>query len=208
MKSKTSVVLLALVALAAALPILAAEDSARPLVAATSEPESPAARPIDWKTLSEFLPKQIKGLLAGDIDGGTFTWGDPDDSEQTTNYSSVERDYSSENVLGRVRQITVRIVDCALNRMMLAPYIDTAEYDDSDGSLKAATIKGHPARLITELDNGRLERNRVILLVGNRILVMVEGNNQTTLEEMIKVAEKLDLDGLAMLTKQPAPGSR
>lgn len=167
----------------------------------TVEARPKAIKAVDWKELAKLLPEEIKGMKAEELEGGTFTMGDPSDPVQQFSYSSVEREFTAETKEGEDKEITIRIMDSGLNQMMIAPYTMMMEYDSPDGSMKTTEIKGHKAMVIVEKDKGELEGHQIIVLAGNRIMVMVEGNELTTLDEIARLAEAIDYDELAKLTK-------
>lgn len=170
-------------------------------VKSTPEATPKSVKAIDWKKLSKLLPEEIKGMEAGDLDGGTFTMANPTESEQQFSYSSVERGFTAETKEGEEKDITIRIVDGGLSQMMIAPFTMMMEYDSPDGSMKTTEIKGHKGWVIIEKDEGKLESNQIAILVANRILVMVEGNELTTLDEITKLAESIDYEKLEKLVK-------
>lgn len=167
----------------------------------TTEAKLTTVKVIDWKDLSKLLPEEIKGMEAGDLEGGTFTMADPTDTDRQLGYSSVERQFIAETKKGEDKEIAIRIMDSGLNQMMIAPFTMMMEYDSPDGSMKTTEIKGHKAWTVVQKDKGEVEGNQVVVLVGGRIMVMVEGNEQTTLDEIAKLAESIDYDKLAKLVK-------
>ncbi len=177
------------------------EPASTPEVKPTKEAKPTSVKAIDWKELSKVLPEEIKGMEAGDLDGGTFTMGDPTNPGQQFSYSSVERTFTTETKGKDDKEITIRILDYGLNKMMLAPYTMMMEYDTPDGSMKTTEIKKHRGWVITEKDDGEIENYQIILLVADRVMVMFEGDEQTSLDELTKLAEQFDYDKLAEMAK-------
>ncbi len=169
--------------------------------APTTEAKPQSNKAINWKELAKFLPEEIKGMKAGDLDGGTFTMADPSNPDQQFSYSTVERDFTTETKEGNDKEIDISIMDSGLNQMMMMPYTMMMEYDTPDGSMKTTEIKGHKAMLIVESDEGKLESHQIIMPIGNRLLVSVQGNELTTLDEITKLAESIDYDKLVKLTE-------
>jgi hypothetical protein len=182
-------------------PVPTTEAKPTKEVKPTSEAKLTSVKVIDWKDLSKLLPEEIKGMEAGDLDGGTFTMADPTNPGQQLSYSFVEREFTAETKKGEGREITIRIMDCGLNQMMIAPFTMMMAYDSPDGSMKTTEIKDHKAWVIVEKDKGEIEGSQIAVLVAGHILVSVEGNELTTLEEMTKLAESIDYDKLAKLVK-------
>lgn len=157
---------------------------------------------INWRDLAKLLPKNIGDLEAGKIDGGTFNfggagmagYGDNDDKSadadamQSMSYSTVERTYTKQLDKGS-KKITVRIMDAGMVRMMLAAFFTTVEYDTPQGMLKSTKIGGYPAKLMLEFnDDMEVEQTQFMVLVSDRILVQVEGNQHCSQDEVKAVA--------------------
>jgi hypothetical protein len=172
-------------------------------MAATAEDEKPvkAVKAVDWNELAKFLPETIEGMEAGKLDGGSLSIADPKDPQQPFSYSSVERRFKTEAKAGKSKTISIRIWDSGFNQLLMAPFMMAFEFDGPDGSVKTVDIKKQKAKLITDKDEGVLESCQVVVLVADRILVSVEGNELTTVEEITLLAEKIDYDKLAALAK-------
>ena len=170
-------------------------------VTAEDEEQIKAVKAVDWNELAKFLPETIEGLKAGKLDGGSLSIADPENPEQSFSYSSVERRYKSEVKTGKSKKITIHIWDSGFNQLLMAPFMMTFEFDGPDGSVKTVEIGKRKAKLITDKDEGVLESCQVIVLVADRVLVSVEGNELTTVEEITLLAEKIDYDKLAALVK-------
>lgn len=175
-----------------------------PLMSLAGEKENAepqAVKAIDWKELSKVLPEEIPGMKAGDVDGGTFTMSDPSSPGQEFSHSSVEREYTAELKDGEEKEIKISIMDSGLNQAMIAPFTMMMEYDSPDGSIKATTFKDYKGWQIVEKEKGEIESTQIVLLISDRVLVSLQGNEHVTMEELTKVAEKIDFDKLAELAK-------
>ncbi|MDH4157786.1 MAG: hypothetical protein OEW00_10980 [candidate division Zixibacteria bacterium] len=170
-------------------------------VTAEDEEQVKAVKAVDWNELAKFLPEAIEGMRTGKLEGGSLSIPDPDNPQQPFSYSSVERRFKAETKADESKSITVRIWDSGFNQLLMAPFMMAFEFDGPDGSVKTIEIKKQKAKLITNKDEGVLESCQVIVLVAERILVSVEGDELTTVEEIILLAEKIDYDKLAALVK-------
>jgi hypothetical protein len=72
------------------------------------------------------------------------------------------------------------------------------EIDTSDEYVKKVTIKGFPGIEKYEYED---EDGQVMLLVADRFVVQVEGENVPDTSELKNIAEALDLEGLAELAE-------
>ncbi len=160
-----------------------------------SQQSAPA---IDWNKLAEFLPKEIEGMEAGDLDGGTFSMSSPTNPGEKMSHSNVERRFTQKTKEGR-KSIKFSIMDSGFNQMLLAPFTMNMEYDSPDGYMKWTEIDGRKSSLMVEKDDGEVEQVQVLTIVSERLVVMVEGNERTSVEEITDIAASIDYDGLAEL---------
>jgi len=144
--------------------------------------------PVNWRELIPFLI-DIPGFEAdGEPEGSTVTMG---------NYkvSQAEREYSSGD-----KALQISIVDGAYAQMAYAgiKMAMNFEMDTSEEYVKKVTIKGFPGIEKYEYED---KDGQVILLVADRFVVQLEEDNVPDTSELKKIAEVLDLEGLAKLAK-------
>ncbi|MDH3892481.1 MAG: hypothetical protein OEV49_15550 [candidate division Zixibacteria bacterium] len=177
---------------------------------------------LNWRELAKLLPKSIGDLEAGKIDGGTFNfdgaaagmagYGGTDDktaqSAETPSmsYSTVERSYTKQLDKGQ-KKITLRVMDSGMVKMMLAAFFSAVEYDTPEGMLKSTEISGYPAKVMLQFnDDMDVEQTQFMVLVSERILVQVEGNQHVSQDEVKAVASdfpynKLDKSATTKVTE-------
>lgn len=144
--------------------------------------------PVNWRELIPFLI-DIPGFEAdGKPEGSTVAMG---------NYkvSQAEREYSSGD-----KELKISIVDGAYAQMAYAgiKMAMNFEMDTSEEYVKKVTIKGFPGIEKYEYED---KDGQVILLVADRFVVQLEEENAPDTSELKKIAEALDLEGLAKLAK-------
>jgi hypothetical protein len=144
--------------------------------------------PVNWRELIPFLV-DIPGFEAeDDAEGSTMSMG---------NYkvSQVEREYSSGD-----KELRIMIIDGAYSQMAYAgiKMAMNFEIDTSDEYVKKVTIKGFPGIEKYEYED---KDGQVMLLVAERFVVQVEGENIPDTSELKTITEGLDLEGLAKLAK-------
>ena len=144
--------------------------------------------PVNWRELIPFLA-DIPGFEAEDKpEGSTMTMG---------NYkvSQVERDYSSGD-----KELRITIIDGAYAQMAYAgiKMAMNFEIDTSEEYVKKVTIKGFPGIEKYEYED---KDGQIMLLVAERFVVQVEGENVPDTAELKNITEGLDLEGLAKLAK-------
>ena len=76
------------------------------------------------------------------------------------------------------------------------------EFDGPDGSMKLAEIGKRKGAIITSKDNGEIEQVTVMTVVKDRLLVLVEGNEFTTPDEVLALAALFDYEKLEKLLAQ------
>ncbi len=171
-----------------------------PLSLAAQEEKIEQVKAVDWSKLAEMLPDELAGMKADEVEGGSMSMADPMNPGQTFSYSSVERTYRSGDE-DDAKEITVRILDSGYNKMLLMPYMMAMEFDGPDGGMKSVEIAGQPAKQITEKDDGKIVSVQYMILVGERLLVYLEGDENCSAEGLTKIAELLAFDKLAALVK-------
>ena len=167
---------------------------------ADEDKEIKYVKAVDWNELAKILPGGLFGMIVGDIDGGTLTMADPKNPRQQFSYSNVSRKYTKGKDENE-KEIKITITDSGFNQLLLTPFLMSFEYDSPDGSMKSIEIKDQKAKLVTEKEKGVLESCNLMVLVAERFLVLFEGNENITVEEIKEAASKLDYEKLAGLAK-------
>jgi opacity protein-like surface antigen len=144
--------------------------------------------PVNWRELVPFL---------GDIEG----WNAEDDAEGQSvsmgeyKVSQVERQYVSGE-----KELNIKIVDGGYVPMVYAGIKMAMNYeiDTSEEYTKKTTIKGYSAMEHYEFED---KDAQVIILIKDRMIVTLEGENFEDTSELKSIAELLDLDGIAELAE-------
>jgi hypothetical protein len=144
--------------------------------------------PVNWRELIPFLIDIPEFEADGKPEGSTVAMG---------NYkvSQAEREYSSGD-----KELKISIIDGAYAQMAYAgiKMAMNFEMDTSEEYVKKVTIKGFPGIEKYEYED---KDGQVILLVADRFVVQLEEENAPDTSELKKIAEALDLEGLAKLAK-------
>jgi hypothetical protein len=144
--------------------------------------------PVNWRELIPFLI-DIPGFEAdGKPEGSTVTMGDYKVSQAEREYSSGDKELHISIVDGAYAQMAYAGIKMAMN----------FEMDTSEEYVKKVTIKGFPGIEKYEYED---KDGQVILLVADRFVVQLEEENAPDTSELKKIAEMLDLEGLAKLAK-------
>jgi hypothetical protein len=144
--------------------------------------------PVNWRDLVPFLG-DIEGWNAGeDAEGQSVSMGQ-------YKVSQAERQYVSGD-----KELNVKIVDGGYAPMVYASIKMAMNYeiDNSEEYIRKTTIKSYPAMEHYKFEDKDAE---VIILIKDRIIVTLEGNNFEDTSELKSIAESLDLDGIAELAK-------
>lgn len=144
--------------------------------------------PVNWRELVPFLI-DIPGFEAeGKPDGSTMTMG-------TYKISQAERGYSSGE-----KELRISITDGAYAQMAYAgiKMAMNFEIDTSEEYVKKITIKGASGIERYEYED---KEGQIMLLVADRFVVQLDEENIADTSELKKIAEMLDLEGLAKLAK-------
>jgi len=152
---------------------------------------------IDWNKLAELIPENIKGYEAGKLDGGTFSMANPADPSSKISHSSVERKYTKELEDSSLKVFKITIMDSGLNRMMITPFIMHMEYDTPDGYMKWTTVDDRKTALIVDKDEGKIDKIHIFTILADRLIVSVEGNENTTVEESKEIVSQVNFDALS-----------
>jgi hypothetical protein len=149
-------------------------------------PDGKPVEPIAFQTLQTHLPK-VSGWEMDEPKGQRMTMPVP--------FSQVEADYRSGD-----KRVDVTIVDTGFARMLVAPWsmmLATGYSNEtSNGYEKATTIGGNPA---VEKWNSRSKNGELNILVGNRFMVTVDGNEIGDIKELHSFASAMNFSAIAAL---------
>lgn len=186
--------------------VKAAQEQAQAMLQSLGMAQSQSGEQVEavnWRELAKLLPKSVSGMEPGKIDGGTYNIGsagaagasgDASEGEAAVgagsmSYSTVERTYSKDLEGGGRKEITIRLTDSGIARMMLQPFLLAIEYDTPDGLLKSTKIGGFPAKMMLDYDDDlEVEQTQYMVLVSDRILVQFEGNEYASQDEVESAA--------------------
>jgi hypothetical protein len=144
--------------------------------------------PVNWRELIPFLIDIPDFEAEDEPEGSTVTMGD-------YKISQVEREYTSGE-----KELRITIIDGAYAQMAYAgiKMAMNFEIDTSDEYVKKVTIKGFPGIEKYEFED---KEGQVMLLVEERFVVQLEEENAPDTSGLKKIAEMLNLEGLAKLAK-------
>lgn len=144
--------------------------------------------PVNWRELIPFLG-EIPGWEAEEKPEGSTV------SMQGFKISRVERSYTAGD-----RNLEIEIVDGSYFPAVYSPFkmAMSFELDTSERYVKKITIKDFPGIEQYEYEDKEAE---IMILVADRFLVRLEGDNIEDPSEMIAIANALDLEGIAELAK-------
>lgn len=179
--------------------------------------DGPQVEAIGWRDLAKLLPKTLDGMITGKIKGGTFNMGGmtsavmPDSIRKAMNmsgmassYSSAERTYTQDLGEGKIKKLTIRIMDAGMVKAMLSPFFMAVEYDTPDGIMKSVEIAGHPARLMQEFDDDfEVVKTSYMVLISDRVMVQFEGNEHVEEKLVTSQANSFPYDKLIRLAGVP-----
>jgi hypothetical protein len=144
--------------------------------------------PVNWRKLTPILI-DLKGWESqGDPSGTTVNMG---------NYkmSQAERSYGKNG-----SELQINIIDGGYAPMAYAGFKAMAQFevDSSDEYVKKTTIQG-----FTAIENYKYKRKdgTLTILVSDRFLVQLDGDDIEDMKELRAAAQQLDLKGLAALAK-------
>ena len=161
-------------------------------------PDAPMAFPCaHFEELRRFLPETMEGMSTSQEGGSTGRYGDVAVSE-------AERSF----IRGEEREVKVRIVDTSMSQKLgLAIRAAAAEGRGRAANDPTAPIfwKDKEAVGFVRYDE-RTERAEASLLVGGRYVVAVSSRGFPGTVEVRRVAQGIDLEGLARL--DPSPGKK
>jgi hypothetical protein len=141
---------------------------------------------IAFQTLQTHLPK-VSGWEMDDPEGQRMTMPVP--------FSQVEADYRSGD-----KRVEVTIVDTGFAKLLVAPWsmmlASGYSKESSDGYEKATTVSGSPA---FEKWSPRSKNGELNILVANRFMVTLDGNDIGDIKELHSFASAMDLGAIAAL---------
>jgi hypothetical protein len=150
--------------------------------------ENAPVDPVNWRELTPFLIEFQGWDAEGDAGG---------DSVSMMNFkiSQAERDYSSGD-----RSMTITIVDGGFVPMVYAGFKMSMgfEVDSSEEYVRGVTIAGFPG--IEQYTYGNKEA-KVMVLLNDRFLVTLDGENFDDSSGLIDIAKALDLNGIVALAE-------
>lgn len=155
-----------------------------PIQAQTKEP----VEPVNWKELVPFLIDLQGWNAEGDAEGRTISMGTFSMSQAERNYSSGEKSFIINLVDGGYAPMVYTGIKMAMSM----------EIDTSDEYIKKLTVKGFPGAEKYSRTNKSVD---IIILINERFIIQIEGENFSDPSELVAVAKTLDLAGIAKLEK-------
>src|SRR5688572_4947146 len=147
-------------------------------------PDGKPVEPIAFQTLQTHLPK-VSGWEMDEPEGQRMTMPVP--------FSQVETEYRNGD-----KRVDVTIVDTGFAKLLVAPWqmmLATGYSNEtSDGYEKAITVAGNPA---VEKWNSKEKNGELNILVGNRFMVTVDGNDVADVKELHSFASAMNLGAIA-----------
>lgn len=146
--------------------------------------------PVNWRELMPFLIDVPGFEKDGDPDGDTMSMMDYKWSRVSQNYEAESGD----------KELSIEIIDSAMVSMALQGFkaMMGMEVDSSDEYVKQINIKGYPAVEIYRYDSKSAE---LMILVKDRFLVRLEGDEFEDTSQLKNLSQKIDLKGIANLAK-------
>jgi len=144
--------------------------------------------PVNWRKLIPFLG-EIPGWEAEEEPEGSTV------SMEGFKISQVERSYTAAD-----KNLAIIIVDGGYVPMVYSAFkmAMSFEVDTSEEYIKKITIKGFPG---VEQYNYEDKEAETMILISDRFLVHMEGENMEDASELIAIANNLDLEGIAKLAR-------
>ena len=93
-------------------------------------------------------------------------------------------------------------MDTGFNQFLMAPYMMAFEFDSPDGAMKTIEIAGQTGKMILEKEKGKITDTQVMFLVGGRLLVAAEGDEDAELDDIEFLFKGFDFKKLAGLAKK------
>lgn len=154
---------------------------------------------IDWQTLAEFLPDSVTGFVAGEAKGGSRDASDPNDSSRQVSFSSVRRNYIRETPEGEQSFIAVTIADAGRSKIGLEPFLPVLSVGDAGGDEETIDVKGRKASQLVEYGESDIALGVIYVRLGERMLVVVQGEGIREISVLQGVAAMVDYDALEKL---------
>jgi len=144
--------------------------------------------PVNWRELIPFLGDIEEWNAEDDAEGQSISMGE-------YKVSQAERQYISGD-----KKLNIKIADGGYVPMIYASIKMAMNYeiDTSEEYTKKTTIKGYPAVEHYEYED---KDAQLIILIKDRFIITLEGDNFEDISVLKPVAESLDLDGIAELAK-------
>lgn len=153
--------------------------------------ENEGGEPIHHTDLQNYLPKTIEGYEMEDPEGTTL-------SMQGFSVSSAESEYTAANG----DYIKVSILDyfaaMSLYQMATAMWGMGIVIDSDDEYAKSFSLENNVSGW--ETFDKKNNKASVVAGVGDRLLITVEGNNQTDVEKVKSVLTSMNLKSMSMIT--------
>lgn len=154
------------------------------LLAQIKEP----VEPVNWRELTPFLIDIPEWEAEGDAEGSSMDMAG-------FKISQAERSYTAEE-----KNLTITIIDGGYVPIVYAG-IKMAmgfELDTAEEYVKKVTIKGFPGVEKYENEDKKAE---VMILVIDRFLIQLEGQNFENASTLTEIAQLLDLEGISNLAQ-------
>lgn len=149
-------------------------------------PDGKTVEPVSFRELQTVLP-EVSGWEREEPKGEKMTLPVP--------FSQTETRYTKGDA-----NVEVKIIDTGFSQLLFAPYtmLLTAGYEkeSSSGYEKATTIAGNPG---FEKWNKESKDGEITVVVANRFLVSLEGNDITDNKVLQEFVAKMDMSKLASL---------
>lgn len=144
--------------------------------------------PVGWRELIPFLIDIPDWQAEGEAEGSSLAMAGFKISQAERSYTADERD------------LTITIIDGGYVPMVYAgmKMAMSFEMDSAEEYVKKITVKGFPGVERYEYEPKSAE---VMILVVDRFLVQLEGDNFENTAELKEIAELLDLEGIANLAQ-------
>lgn len=146
--------------------------------------------PVNWRDLIPFLIDVPGFEKDGDPDGQTM-------SMMNMKWTTVSQRYEAE---GGNKDLTIEIIDSAKVSAALqgVKAMMGMEVDSSEEYVKQIEIKGFPAVESYQYDD---KSAQVMILLSDRFLVRLEGDEYEDTSQLKNISKKIDLQGIANLAK-------
>jgi hypothetical protein len=162
----------------------------------SAQPARAQKAALDWQTLAEFLPDSIGGFVAGEAKGGSRAGGTQADTGRAASFSSARRNYVRETPEGEQSFIAVTIADGGRSRIELEPFLPMLGYLDPGTTEESIEIRDRRATQIIQYGESDIALGIIYVRLGDRLLVIVQGEGVREVADLQTVAALVDYDGL------------